>query len=127
LLATLRGYYALKTGYERGFDDITLLASRFYAAALVLRPGPARACRRTVSLGIAAYPEHRSTPEELLVEAEQALYLAKGGGRNRVVIAPRGLDYREQLPLISVWRRVCEFIATHVTGSNWLAARGDSA
>ena len=27
----------------------------------------------------------------------------------------------EQLPLISVWQRVCEFIATHVTGFNWLA------
>jgi hypothetical protein len=27
----------------------------------------------------------------------------------------------EQLPLMSVWQRVCEFIATHVTGFNWLA------
>jgi hypothetical protein len=29
----------------------------------------------------------------------------------------------EQLPFASVWQRVCEFIATHVTGFNWLAAR----
>ena len=29
----------------------------------------------------------------------------------------------EQLPLDSVWRRVCEFITTHVTGCNWLARR----
>jgi hypothetical protein len=27
----------------------------------------------------------------------------------------------EQLPLVSVWQRVCEFIVTHVTGFNWLA------
>jgi hypothetical protein len=27
----------------------------------------------------------------------------------------------EQLPFASVWQRVCEFIATHVTGFNWLA------
>jgi len=27
----------------------------------------------------------------------------------------------EQLPLISVWQHVCEFIATQVTGFNWLA------
>ena len=27
----------------------------------------------------------------------------------------------EQLPWISVWQRVCEFITTHVTGFNWLA------
>jgi hypothetical protein len=29
----------------------------------------------------------------------------------------------EQLPLVSVWQRVCEFIATRVTGFNWLAGR----
>jgi hypothetical protein len=29
----------------------------------------------------------------------------------------------EQLPLKSVWQRVCEFIVTHVTGFNWLASR----
>ena len=26
----------------------------------------------------------------------------------------------EQLPVVSVWQRVCEFIVTHVTGFNWL-------
>jgi hypothetical protein len=29
----------------------------------------------------------------------------------------------EQLPLTSVWQRVCEFIVTHVTGFNWLSRR----
>ena len=29
----------------------------------------------------------------------------------------------EQLPLVTVWQRVCEFIVTHVTGFNWLAPR----
>lgn len=29
----------------------------------------------------------------------------------------------EQLPFASVWQRVCEFIATQVTGFNWLAMR----
>jgi hypothetical protein len=29
----------------------------------------------------------------------------------------------EQLPVVLVWQRVCEFIATHVTGFNWLDAR----
>jgi hypothetical protein len=32
----------------------------------------------------------------------------------------------EQLPVVSVWQRVCEFIATHVTGFNWLATRTES-
>ena len=29
----------------------------------------------------------------------------------------------EQLPVASVWQRVCEFIVTHVTGFNWLEPR----
>lgn len=29
----------------------------------------------------------------------------------------------EQLPYASVWQHVCEFIATHATGFNWLSAR----
>ena len=32
----------------------------------------------------------------------------------------------EQLPFVSVWQRVCEFIATHETGFNWLATRTES-
>jgi hypothetical protein len=32
----------------------------------------------------------------------------------------------EQLPVVSVWQRVCEFIATHVTGFNWLATQTES-
>lgn len=40
--------------------------------------------RVTISLGVAAYPDSASTAEELLHEADQALYRAKAGGRNRV-------------------------------------------
>ena len=65
--------------------------------ALELRLNPDLVCRITVSIGVAAHPEHGDTPEDLLSEAEHAVYLAKGGGRNRVVIAPRGLDYRATL------------------------------
>ncbi|MFP4978539.1 diguanylate cyclase [Paenibacillus sp. CN-4] len=41
----------------------------------------------TVSLGIAAYPDHALTPEELIAKADQALYQAKELGRNRTRIA----------------------------------------
>ena len=42
--------------------------------------------RATVSIGIAAYPEHDAGDlKALLLRADQALYLAKRGGRDRVV------------------------------------------
>lgn len=40
----------------------------------------------TVSAGISVYPVHGATREELLRSADQALYLAKSRGRNRVVV-----------------------------------------
>jgi len=38
----------------------------------------------SVSIGVAAYPEHGSSGKELLAAADSALYRAKAGGRNRV-------------------------------------------
>ncbi|RAL20267.1 GGDEF domain-containing protein [Lujinxingia litoralis] len=43
----------------------------------------------TISLGVAGLPHHSArTPEELIGLADQALYDAKHGGRNRVGVAP---------------------------------------
>ncbi len=41
----------------------------------------------TSSIGMALYPQHGETPESLLAQADQALYLAKAQGRNRLAVA----------------------------------------
>lgn len=41
----------------------------------------------TLSFGVAAFPEHGSTNEEILKSADNALYQAKNEGRDRVVVA----------------------------------------
>ncbi|MBI4986372.1 MAG: diguanylate cyclase [Rhodocyclales bacterium] len=41
----------------------------------------------TVSIGVAVYPQHGETADDLIQEADKALYAAKAQGRNRVVLA----------------------------------------
>ncbi len=41
----------------------------------------------TVSIGVATYGHHGTTPEELMRSADAALYRAKAEGRDRVVLA----------------------------------------
>jgi diguanylate cyclase (GGDEF)-like protein/PAS domain S-box-containing protein len=41
----------------------------------------------TISVGVAAFPEHGRSPKELMAAADAALYQAKRGGRDRAVVA----------------------------------------
>ena len=41
----------------------------------------------TLSLGVASYPQHGATAEEVLRTADRALYRAKAEGRDRVCVA----------------------------------------
>jgi diguanylate cyclase (GGDEF)-like protein/PAS domain S-box-containing protein len=41
----------------------------------------------TISMGVAMYPDHGATKEEIMRAADRAMYVAKNTGRNRVVVA----------------------------------------
>jgi len=52
----------------------------------------------TMSLGVASYPTHGTTLEALVNAGDEALYVAKRTGRNRVVLAGAEADTNPQRP-----------------------------
>ncbi len=52
----------------------------------------------TISVGVAAFPAHGTSPKELMAAADAALYEAKRGGRDQVVMAAVKAIELEQLP-----------------------------
>lgn len=60
------------------------LAEQLRAGIEQLAFAGAEDARLTASLGVAAFPDHGDTPEALLQAADEAMYRAKSGGRNRV-------------------------------------------
>lgn len=72
----------------------------------------------TASIGVASYPENCDTPEELMRNADIALYKAKGDGRNRVAYFSAELDMalREKMRLESKLRQAvsCEAFQIYI-------------
>jgi diguanylate cyclase (GGDEF)-like protein len=52
---------------------------------------PAPAGHVTLSVGVAEFPLHGDTGEKLIEVADAALYEAKRGGRNRVIVAGKSI------------------------------------
>ena len=52
-------------------------------------PLGSEALQMTVSIGAVAYPEDTGSARELLRLADEALYRAKGAGRNRVCVSEK--------------------------------------
>lgn len=69
-------------------EEALLLADRLHQAVSEepLTLGDASAVHLTVSIGVATYPTHASTIDELLQRADEALYWIKSHGRNRIYL-----------------------------------------
>ena len=66
--------------------------------AVVVRYGDRALPRITISAGIAIYPVHGDMPQHLVRSADEALYEAKGKGRNQVCVAQaNGNDPQDRL------------------------------
>ncbi len=60
----------------------------------------------TLSAGVAAYPVNGKTADAILMAADEALYVAKMGGRNRVAPASRREAHGDPAPKREGWNKV---------------------
>ena len=80
-------------------------ALRLAVSELSVRYGDKDLPQITISIGVAEYPTHGSTPQDVIREADVALYVAKDSGRNCVVKAGmnNAVDTAAALSLVSAW------------------------
>lgn len=77
------------------------LAERIRAALAGLRTGRSRGGtdRITASIGVATFPEYGPGPDEVLLAADRACFVAKRRGRDRIATADEGLALAGELGL----------------------------
>jgi diguanylate cyclase (GGDEF)-like protein len=73
-------------------EDAARIAERLRrsVAETAVDAGTGEPLRVTISLGVATFPQDARDIRELIAKADQAMYRAKGNGRNQVVAAPDG-------------------------------------
>jgi diguanylate cyclase (GGDEF)-like protein len=67
-------------------DDASVLGDRLRER--IASAGTLPGVEPTISVGVAAFPLHAQTVQELLGAADNALYASKRGGKNRLTVAP---------------------------------------
>ena len=71
---------------EGGIPEVRALAERILNDVLMPFITGGNRVTINISIGIAVYPDHATRPDELLQQADQALYVAKSKGKHRYVI-----------------------------------------
>ncbi|QFT34582.1 putative diguanylate cyclase YcdT [Labrenzia sp. THAF82] len=79
---------------------------------ITVRYGEKSLPKITISVGLSAYPEHGSLPQDLMQSADDALYKSKAAGRNQVTIANLAKEVPDQ-PTVD-FDRVKEELIDHV-------------
>jgi diguanylate cyclase (GGDEF)-like protein len=79
----------------------------------------------TVSIGVAELQPDAPRPEALLLAADEALYQAKLGGRDRAVLAPATLVVRRRTPPMSRLKTRPLRTAPDSSRSDWPRGRGE--
>ncbi|HWI53447.1 MAG TPA: EAL domain-containing protein [Symbiobacteriaceae bacterium] len=67
----------------------------------------------TASVGIAFYPDHGTTMEELLAHADQAMYQAKEKGRNILAVYAQDAEYENRVESRMTWDRLIRQALEH--------------
>jgi len=101
-----------------GGDEFTAILPQTDTAAAIAAAGrivealanekfeaAAQPCSVTGSIGVAVYPAHGATGEELLSHADLAMYRAKETGRNRVSVYSSDADWQKEVETKLAWRR----------------------
>lgn len=81
---------------EADFDAVVMVAERVRAAieALTIELPSGEILRGTASIGLSVFPEHANNAKDLLLFADNMMYKAKAGGKDRVAI-PTANDVME--------------------------------
>lgn len=87
---------------ERAFTLAAEFLDRLRGEMVVGKEG---VIRPTASVGIAVYPQHGRTAEELLVSADVAMYEAKYGGGGRIARFSPDLQVGKQISLRVTWEQ----------------------
>lgn len=80
--------FVLMVQHFAGRDELLQMAERLVHQLNSRAATDVQTILLSASVGVAVYPDHGSTPDELVKSADLAMYEAKQTGRNRCVMAP---------------------------------------